>query len=203
VAHARVVGDPPDAFPAEDTRSRILDVARELFATHGFAKTSTRELSERLGFTKAALYYHFRTKDELLAALVEPAIAELRRLLDQAPDRITTPVRRMALEGYVDLVAANQDLVRVISQDPAALQSPALADVPVVYDRLMRLLSGSDNPGVVELTRSRAALACVDAGMSRAAETDDMDSVRYATVLAACGALGIPAPRTSLAEDLS
>ena len=46
-----------------------MEAALDLFAEKGFAQTATRELAERLGFTKAALYYHFRTKDDLLAAL--------------------------------------------------------------------------------------------------------------------------------------
>src|SRR5262245_44199063 len=55
---------------SSETRARILATAVELIAEKGFAATTTRELSERLGFTKAALYYHFRTKDDLLVALV-------------------------------------------------------------------------------------------------------------------------------------
>jgi AcrR family transcriptional regulator len=51
------------------TRERILDVALELFVANGFDKTSLREIADELGFTKAALYYHFRSKDDILLAL--------------------------------------------------------------------------------------------------------------------------------------
>jgi len=67
--------DPGDAFePAEhaeaaSTRERILDVALDLFTEKGFDRTSLREIAERLGFTKAALYYHFASKDDILMAL--------------------------------------------------------------------------------------------------------------------------------------
>ncbi|MCW2946577.1 MAG: putative transcriptional regulator, TetR family, partial [Actinoallomurus sp.] len=43
-----------------DTREKIQAVALELFAEHGYDKTSLREIAERLDVTKAALYYHFR-----------------------------------------------------------------------------------------------------------------------------------------------
>jgi len=46
----------------EDTRQRILDVASELFVERGYDATSLREIAERLGVTKAALYYHFASK---------------------------------------------------------------------------------------------------------------------------------------------
>ena len=51
------------------TRERILDVALDLFTTKGFDKTSLREIADELGFTKAALYYHFASKDDILLAL--------------------------------------------------------------------------------------------------------------------------------------
>jgi AcrR family transcriptional regulator len=184
---------PPPA--SDDTRTRILAVARRLIAERGFAATSTRELSERLGFTKAALYYHFRTKDDLLAALAGPPLTELHALVERAPNQPTAAARRRLLEQYLDIISAHRDLVQVISQDPTALQSPALASVPALYGELVRRLSGKANPSLADVTRSRAALACVDAGVCRAGFDDDMGVVRYATLTAACGALGIPGPR--------
>ncbi len=52
-----------------NTRERILDVALDLFIQQGFDGTSLREIAEQLGVTKAALYYHFESKDDILMAL--------------------------------------------------------------------------------------------------------------------------------------
>jgi AcrR family transcriptional regulator len=80
---------------SDSTRERILDVAAELFGEHGYDATSLREIAERLGFTKAALYYHFKSKEEILLALMEPAL-ELQSVfisrIDAAKD----------LEGWAD-----------------------------------------------------------------------------------------------------
>ena len=54
---------------AKDTRERILDAALDLFIEQGFDGTSLREIAEQLGVTKAALYYHFESKDDILMAL--------------------------------------------------------------------------------------------------------------------------------------
>ncbi len=54
-----------------DTRQRIQDVALELFAEQGYEKTSLREIAERLDVTKAALYYHFKTKEEILVSIFD------------------------------------------------------------------------------------------------------------------------------------
>ena len=51
------------------TRDRILDISLELFTTQGYEKTSLREIAERLGFSKAAIYYHFESKEAILMAL--------------------------------------------------------------------------------------------------------------------------------------
>jgi len=51
------------------TRERILDISLELFSTQGYDKTSLREIAERLGFSKAAIYYHFASKEDILLAL--------------------------------------------------------------------------------------------------------------------------------------
>jgi AcrR family transcriptional regulator len=51
------------------TRERILDIALELFTEQGYDKTSLRQIAERLGYSKAAIYYHFASKEDILLAL--------------------------------------------------------------------------------------------------------------------------------------
>jgi AcrR family transcriptional regulator len=51
------------------TRERILDIALKLFNEKGYENTSLREIAERLGTTKAALYYHFARKQDILLEL--------------------------------------------------------------------------------------------------------------------------------------
>src|SRR5215472_9682916 len=51
------------------TRERILDIALDLFIRRGYAETSLREIAAELGFSKAALYYHFESKQDILLAL--------------------------------------------------------------------------------------------------------------------------------------
>ena len=51
-----------------DTRERILDVALDLFIEQGYDKTTLRQIAEPLGFTQAAIYYHFAAKEDILVA---------------------------------------------------------------------------------------------------------------------------------------
>src|SRR5689334_8474004 len=93
----------------QDTRTRALDVARRLFTQHGYDRTSLREIAEALGVTKAALYYHFRSKEELLVTLVDPFLDGIDGLLARTQARVsrrtgasTTRERRALLEAYFD-----------------------------------------------------------------------------------------------------
>lgn len=85
-----------------DTRAEIRAVALELFTEQGYEQTSLREIAERLGITKAALYYHFASKSALLAELVHPLTDELRAMATRLEATGIESVRRL-VEDYFDL----------------------------------------------------------------------------------------------------
>jgi len=184
-----------DTRDHEDTRARVLEAALELFAERGFAATSTRELSERLGFTKAALYYYFRTKDDLLTALVQPVVAQLTAIITQTPVRASAAARRAVLAAYIDLALAHVDLLRVLTQDPSVAQRPASAGHAALEERMLHLLTGHEAPDITERIRARAALAAIRGALLHADPAADPAVVRAAVLAAACGALGVAAPR--------
>src|SRR6266851_6340097 len=64
-----------------DTRTRIQQVALELFAEQGYDKTSLREIAGRLAVTKAALYYHFKSKEDIVRSLVEDYFGQIDALI--------------------------------------------------------------------------------------------------------------------------
>ncbi|BCJ75939.1 TetR family transcriptional regulator [Catellatospora sp. IY07-71] len=70
-------------LPAATAREEILDAAAELFAQRGYAATSTRLIAEAVGIRQASLYYHFDSKEHLLAELLE---ATVRPSLDYAAE---------------------------------------------------------------------------------------------------------------------
>lgn len=59
------------AEQSESTRAALLQAARELFTEHGYANTTTEDISQRAGVTRGALYYQFRDKFGLFRAVVE------------------------------------------------------------------------------------------------------------------------------------
>jgi AcrR family transcriptional regulator len=129
-----------------DTRTRILDAALELFSEHGFDGTTLQQIADRLGFTKAALYYHFRSKDELLQALVTPAITGLEELLcahEALPD--TPAQRRRFMESYVDYLLSQRRLIAYMVSDLAIVAHPAIAAGSADRNaRMQAMLAGDD-----------------------------------------------------------
>ena len=91
--------------PRTDTRSRVQKVALELFAEQGYEKTSLREIAESLGVTKAALYYHFKSKEDIVHSFTDDYFAAIDGLVDWAKDQPQTDAtRREILQRYVGIV---------------------------------------------------------------------------------------------------
>lgn len=56
---------------SEERRNEILDAAEELFAIKGYDKTSTNDILDRVGIARGTLYYHFKSKEEIMDAVIE------------------------------------------------------------------------------------------------------------------------------------
>ncbi len=97
-----------------DTRERILDVALELFNEKGYDGTSLREIAERLGVTKAALYYHFERKEDILLELHLRLHGIGRVILDRLDavedERDVVAAWPELLDAFIDEVLANREL---------------------------------------------------------------------------------------------
>jgi AcrR family transcriptional regulator len=104
------------------TRERILAIALDLFVEQGYEETSLRQIAERVGVTKAALYYHFRSKDEILLTLHEP----VHELMRNAMARLENPASgggmwMTFLDWLIDQVAAHSRLLLMYQRNATAL----------------------------------------------------------------------------------
>jgi AcrR family transcriptional regulator len=120
---ARAV-DRPDAVEP-GTRTRIQQVAIKLFTDNGYEATSLREIAEHLGVTKAALYYHFKTKDEIIQSLVDDQVAMIEKLIEwaQAQPR-THEMRREFVRRYAELLHERDHykLMRFFERNQTSMQ---------------------------------------------------------------------------------
>jgi len=181
-----VVTDDADA----GTRERILDVALKLFATRGYEGTSIRDIAEQMHMTKAAIYYHFPAKDQILANILFPALGRLDALLS-AHDAAEGPIDLRGLVGeLIDVIAEVGPKVVILLDDPAVgSRIYKIANESAVTDRIERILARSSAgsgasaaltsgphtvPGSPLTRRIRAAcaVAAIPAGVAAWQESD-------------------------------
>lgn len=104
-------------------RERILDVALDLFTEHGYDGTSLREVAEQLGVTKAALYYHFASKDEILMALhMRLHAIGTNALRPLASGRVTLAKWRIVLDDVLEEMLAQRQIFLMHERNQAALE---------------------------------------------------------------------------------
>ena len=82
-----------------------MDTARALFSEQGYDATSLQQIADRMGVTKANVYYYFHTKEAILDALLHPFAEALTALLDKVEAETDQKARiQLLCEGYVDQV---------------------------------------------------------------------------------------------------
>lgn len=152
---------------AEGTKERILDIALELFAQNGYLGTSMSDIAKQLGFTKAALYKHYASKQEILDQIVERMNrmdyerAEEYEMLETEPDGFAeaymhTPIEKIRIYSLAqfdhwtkETFSANFRKMLTLEQyrDPtlAQLHHDYLAGGPLEYmAAIFRKLADSD-----------------------------------------------------------
>jgi len=145
-------------------RERLLAAALDLFAEHGVTGTSLQMIADRLGVTKAAVYHQFPNKDDIVLAVIDPALDRLGPIADHAESQRGGAARREAvLVGVVDLVVGFRRVSATLSFDPVVMRlvraHPALRNL----QRVRRLLGGSaPDPG------SRVRMAVIAGGLMMA-----------------------------------
>jgi AcrR family transcriptional regulator len=132
----------PRAIPdAEPTRDRILRVAAEVFAKKGFHGTGVAELGEAAGLQRGALYYHIKSKEDLLFDLskrhVEEAL-ERGRVVVESDLPPVEKFRQLARE-HLDAITSRQAEVTVVLREMHALtgqRASALIKLRAEYEGL-------------------------------------------------------------------
>jgi AcrR family transcriptional regulator len=139
-----------------DTRDRILQVALDLFVEQGYDKTSLREVAERVGVTKAALYYHFASKEEILRTLLQPAFTAWRDIAELLQERPTVESWAAGLAAMVEWVLPQRKLFELIESNQNTLHTMVHDSDHVeahlaMHERLTSILSDDATPLAVRV----------------------------------------------------
>jgi AcrR family transcriptional regulator len=94
------------ASKGEKTRADIVDCARTLFYEHGYDGTSFSQIVDATGLFRGNIYHYFKTKDEILAAVVERYLDDYRALLALWEREHGEPKAR--LRAFVDMIVGRK-----------------------------------------------------------------------------------------------
>jgi AcrR family transcriptional regulator len=189
-----------DRDGAEGLDSRIAGLALERFRIDGFAGTSVADLAGVLGVSKAAIYYHYRSKNALLHRLVDPLLDATDACIDahSAPNR-PGPAARRLLGDYLAVLTAHREVVPLVATDVAVLNHPAIGPRIRAQDQRLRTLLAPDTSPAATL-RAEAALGAIRRPLTTHAAVDLTDASHQQTLIDAAvatleaGHAGRPSP---------
>lgn len=120
------------------TRARIVDAADTLFYQRGFEKTSFADIADAVGLSRGNFYYHFRTKDDILAAVIALRSVRTQSMLDAWTRGAATPQDR--LRCFAEMLVHNRrDIQRygcpvgTLCAELAKLNHPAQGDAGMIF----------------------------------------------------------------------
>lgn len=120
------------------TRDRIVRAADELFYRRGFDATSFADIADAVQISRGNFYHHFKSKDEILDAVIAVRLADTRELLAQWESASSEPRERVAL--FIDILIRNRAQIRrygcpvgTLCTELAKLEHCARADANMLF----------------------------------------------------------------------
>lgn len=156
-----------------NTRQRIQDVALDLFAEQGYEKTSLREISEKLDVTKAALYYHFKTKEDILVSIFEDLNRPVEDLIVWGREQPRTlETKKEILARYSEALTTAAPLFRFMQENQATVRDLSIG--VTIKDRVLALVGLIKDPEapIIDQVRCFSALFTMHAGMFALKDVD-------------------------------
>lgn len=134
------------SLPAEPTtRELIVQAADTLFYHRGFEKTSFADIADAVKISRGNFYYHFKTKDEILSAVIALRAAKTQTMLSAWADQEITPLGRLSC--FADMLIQNRkDIQRygcpvgTLCAELSKLEHPATGEAGMIFGQFRRWL---------------------------------------------------------------
>ncbi|OLP00603.1 TetR family transcriptional regulator [Mycolicibacterium porcinum] len=186
--------------PRGFARERVLEAALSLFAEHGVNGTSLQMIADRLGVSKAAVYYQFHSKDDIVLAVIQPVFDDMMRLVRIAEAMSTPEARReAAVSGMVEMAVRHRRVTAVFHGDPVIDGLVhSRAELQDTIERLTGILLGPDPDAA-----SRICMSVLAAGVYGSATDpalNDVTDEELHRVLLDCAQRLLRAPATPVAS---
>jgi AcrR family transcriptional regulator len=138
---------------------RIARLALDRFRVDGFVGTSIADLAGALGVSKAAIYYHYRSKDALLHRLIDPLLDAIDACI-QAHNQPRRPAQQL-LSAYLAVLLAHREVVPLIATEVAVLNHPTIGPRLHAQNQQLQSLLTAPNTDVAARLRAEAAVGAI------------------------------------------
>jgi AcrR family transcriptional regulator len=168
---------------------RIARLALDRFRVDGFVGTSIADLAGALGVSKAAIYYHYRSKDALLHRLVDPLLDAIDACID-AHDTPAASARtaRQLLAAYLTVLIAHREVVPLVATDVAVLNHPKIGPRLRAQNQRLRTLLVAPDTSQSAMVRAEAALGAIWRPLIAEPQLDLTDAAHQHTLIDAATA---------------
>lgn len=116
-------------------RQEIVEAAKSLFARNGYSPTSMDEIAKKVGIAKPSLYYFFKSKEEIFAAIVEEVVVEIKDYLSaelKICKNRSEPLGKM-IERTISICLKNGIVIRPVDIKVANIH-------PIMFEKILSIL---------------------------------------------------------------
>ena len=141
---------------------RIAQLALARFRVSGFVGTSIADLAGALGVSKAAIYFHYRSKDALLHRLIDTLLDAIDACIqDHTTPAASARTARPLLSAYLAVLLAHREVVPLIVSDLAVLNHPAIGPRLRTQNQQLESLLTAPDTSLAARLRAEAALGAI------------------------------------------
>ena len=170
--------------PRGSARERVLQAALPLFMDHSVGGTSMQMIADRLGVSKPAVYYQFRSRDDIVVALVEPMFDDIVRIIKIAQSMPTRQgMRDVTVSGVVELAVRYRRLTFLFYDRAVEDAVRSREDFMAIHDEVAAILHGPE-PDATARTITTALLAGTFTAAADPELTDIADEELHEILLA-------------------
>jgi AcrR family transcriptional regulator len=126
------------------TVPRMMEAAIDLYAAHGYEGTSLQMIADAIGVTKAAVYYHFKSKTALLSAVIDHLFIDFADHAEYIESRGSRSAKVLALIDFLaGVIVRRRQSLAALSSDAAINSHPQYTrTVTAAWDRILRAVEG-------------------------------------------------------------
>lgn len=116
---------------SEETRSKILNAAEQVFSDKGFNSTGTREIARLAGMDKYAIYYHFQNKETLYRAVIERSFSQMTQFIDRLFPQEVVSLEKMekTFAKLLEYLVQNSAILKIMQRESLDTTNTGVSEI--------------------------------------------------------------------------